>query len=87
LVLLAQDYNARVTPWKIDESEFEKLDSVKDKAKFLLGYAILAPSGHNTQPWKFSVTDDGVMVYADPARRLPVANPDDRELWMSVPPR
>jgi hypothetical protein len=79
-----EDYNARATPWMIDEADFASSHSLKDKAKFLLSYAVLAPSGHNTQPWQFGLTDDGVLVYADYSRRLPVANPDDRELIMSV---
>ncbi|MHB8893678.1 MAG: Acg family FMN-binding oxidoreductase [Candidatus Geothermincolia bacterium] len=78
------DYNARITPWKIDESNFSSLKTLEEKAKFLLGYAILAPSGHNTQPWRFGLLEDGILVYADYSRRLPVANPDDRELVMSV---
>ena len=52
--------------------------------ELLLRYAILAPSGHNTQPWLFRIAEDGVEVYADYSRRLPVADPGDRELLMSV---
>lgn len=77
-------FNARTTPWEIDESNYSTLGSLKERARFLVGYAVLAPSGHNTQPWKFGPVDDGVLVYADYSRRLPVANPDDRELLMSV---
>lgn len=79
-----EDYDARVTPWMIDESDFAEAHTLEDKAKFLLRYAVLAPSGHNTQPWQFGLTEDGVLVYADYSRRLPVSNPDDRELVMSV---
>jgi hypothetical protein len=79
-----EDYDARVTPYMIDESEFAAVHTLEEKAKFLLRYAVLAPSGHNAQPWQFGLTGDGVLVYADYSRRLPVANPDDRELIMSV---
>ncbi|MEA2489007.1 MAG: hypothetical protein QOH21_799, partial [Acidobacteriota bacterium] len=51
---------------------------------FLLRYAILAPSGHDTQPWSFRITAHGVEVMADYSRRLPVVDKDDRELLMSV---
>lgn len=82
---MARDYyDPRTTPWNIDESEFEGLDSVEQRAKFLLRYAILAPSGHNTQPWKFGVSDEFISVYPEPARRLPVADPEDRELRLSL---
>ncbi len=45
--------------------------------------AVLAPSSHNTQPWWFRVDGDVLEVHADPARALPVNDPDDRELVMS----
>jgi nitroreductase len=48
-----------------------------------LEHAILAPSSHNTQPWRFRVREGGVDLFIDRTRRLPVADPDDRELTMS----
>jgi hypothetical protein len=50
----------------------------------LLRSAVLAPSTYNTQPWKFRVTADGVDVYADYTRRMPVADPGGREMMMSI---
>jgi nitroreductase len=38
--------------------------------------AIRAPSMHNSQPWRFRLRDGVIDVYADPARRLPVSDPD-----------
>jgi nitroreductase len=46
--------------------------------------ATLAPSGHNAQPWTFMMVDDGVAVFPDLTRRLPVVDPDDRELYVSL---
>ncbi|NUT33842.1 MAG: nitroreductase [Hamadaea sp.] len=46
--------------------------------------AIAAPSVHNTQPWRFHLHDDAIDVYADRGRRLEVADPDGRELIISV---
>lgn len=37
--------------------------------------AIRAPSMHNTQPWRFRRRPDGIDVFADDGRRLPVADP------------
>ena len=78
------EFEPRHTPWHIDESEFWELDDPKAQREFLLRYAVLAPSGHNTQPWNFHITDAGIEVYADYTRRLPVADPNDRELLISI---
>ena len=52
----------------------------------LLGAAIKAPSGHNSQPWLFSLSADGsgILVQPDYSRRLPVLDPHDRELYISI---
>jgi nitroreductase len=39
--------------------------------------AVLAPSLHNSQPWRFRLIDGAMQVRADPSRRLPVADPGD----------
>jgi hypothetical protein len=51
--------------------------------RFLLGFAVQAPSGHNTQPWRFRVSDGRLQLHADRSRALPVADPEHRELVMS----
>lgn len=43
-----------------------------------------APSGHNTQPWKFSFTGHTLTIIPDFDQSLPVADPDHRELWISL---
>ncbi|MBD0255019.1 MAG: hypothetical protein ICV83_04805 [Cytophagales bacterium] len=50
----------------------------------ILRSAALAPSGHNTQPWKFSYREGVIRIFPDFTRRLPVADPDDRELYISL---
>lgn len=49
----------------------------------LVKYAVLAPSSHNSQPWRFRVADGRLEVLADPSRTLPVVDPDGRELVIS----
>jgi nitroreductase len=43
-----------------------------------------APSHHNAQPWAFRVQAGAVEVYADRSRRIPVADPEDRQLFLGV---
>jgi hypothetical protein len=51
--------------------------------KLALRYAVRAPSGHNTQPWRFEINDGRLHLYADRSRRLPVVDPADRALVIS----
>lgn len=70
--------------WRVPESAFPREGTLTEKARFLLRYAVLAPSSHNTQPWLFTVTDDEVRLFADLDRWLTVADPDKRELYVSL---
>jgi hypothetical protein len=49
----------------------------------LIDAAGAAPSIHNTQPWRFSVTDDLIEIHGDPDRMLWVADPKGRALYLS----
>ncbi len=51
----------------------------------LITQATLAPSGHNTQPWRFSIQDDGtICIVPDLSRTLPIVDGDNRELFISL---
>ena len=52
--------------------------------KELVRYATLAPSGHNTQPWKFSIGENNIRIFPDFTRRLLVVDPDNLELDISL---
>jgi hypothetical protein len=69
--------------WDVREADFPNTGTPVEQLCFLLHYAVLAPSVHNTQPWLFKVVDDAVELYADRTRALPVIDPDDRELTIS----
>lgn len=49
----------------------------------LVEAAVLAPSSHNTQPWRFALRARAIDLLADRLRALPVNDPDDRELAIS----
>ncbi len=67
-------------PWDVSESDFPAMGTPAEQLRFLLNYAVLAPSRHNAQPWLFKVDGNTVELYADRSRSLPVMDPDDREL-------
>lgn len=46
--------------------------------------AVLAPSVHNSQPWRFVATPAGLEIFADRARQLAVLDPSGRQLILSV---
>lgn len=43
----------------------------------------LAPSLHNTRPWRFLLSDGALEVQSDPSRRLPVVDPTGRQMVIS----
>lgn len=45
--------------------------------------ALRAPSVHNTQPWRWRITDDTVELHADWNRHLVATDPDRRDLILS----
>lgn len=72
-----------LSAWDVNVNDWPKDSDIDEKLKFLIRYAILAPSGHNTQPWLFKITQGSIELYADRTRCLPVVDPDDRELIIS----
>ncbi|MCL9758171.1 nitroreductase [Frankia sp. AiPa1] len=54
-----------------------------DLARVAVEAAVLAPSIHNSQPWRWRLRDDVLELSADLARAAPVADPDHRQLVMS----
>jgi nitroreductase len=88
MTMLARDAHALFdpvrTPFGVDERHFPVAGPLEDQFRFLLRYVILAPSTYNTQPWRFAVSENGIEVYADYARRMPVADPGNRELLLSI---
>jgi len=62
----------------------EKGSSVLDQKKEIIRLATLAASSHNSQPWKFQISGENIQIHPDYTRRLPVVDPSDRELWISL---
>ncbi|MCW3054444.1 MAG: nitroreductase family protein [Chthonomonadales bacterium] len=70
--------------WQIDAEDFPRQGTPDDRLKFLLRYAILAPSVYNTQPWIFSVDGDTIQVFIDTTRWVQSGDKDQRDLYLSV---
>jgi hypothetical protein len=63
----------------------EEIPELDDQSIAILHYASLAPSGHNTQPWYLKkIGRFDWVIGADPARRLPAVDPQNRELLLSM---
>lgn len=52
--------------------------------KEIVRYATLAPSGHNTQCWRFRLENRSIAILPDLSRRTPVVDPDDHHLFVSL---
>ena len=50
----------------------------------MVEYGIKAPSGHNTQPWKFRLNENSIDVYPNFSKELPVIDVNHRELYISL---
>lgn len=68
---------------RVSEEEYPVSGTAAQKLRFLVNYAVLAPSTHNRQPWLFFLGPDYIDLYADWSRALPIVDPKGRELILS----
>ncbi|MDO8493199.1 MAG: nitroreductase family protein [bacterium] len=71
-------------PWAVDYKDFYNLTEKEDRLKFLLRFALLAPSSHNSQPWRFKISDNKIFVYPEEKRALPKSDKNGRQLHLSL---
>src|SRR3569833_1394451 len=50
----------------------------------VIRFATLAANGHNTQPWRFRISDREIRITPDLSRRTPAVDPDDHHLYVSL---
>lgn len=50
----------------------------------LVRFATLAANSHNTQPWKFTLSDKHIAISPDLSRRCPAVDPDDHHVFASL---
>jgi hypothetical protein len=72
---------ASSSTWRHSDSTDLPLPSAQRE---LVRYATLAANSHNTQPWRFQLSDHCILVLPDPLRRVPAVDPDDHHLFASL---
>jgi hypothetical protein len=65
-----------------ESTRHDAVRTMTEQAGYLIGVALRAPSLHNTQPWRFTVSGDAIELYADTSRQL-LMDPDGREMLIS----
>src|SRR3989344_126196 len=70
--------------WDIEVDDFKKIISDEDKIKFIIGFGVLAPSSHNSQPWSFLIEKNVIHIFKETSRRLSVGDTNDRLLYISI---
>lgn len=72
-----------LNPWHVSPDDFPSDSYASDQLEYLLAYAVLAPSNHNSQPWLFRINTADVEIHADRRRAIRAVDPYDRELTIS----
>jgi len=70
--------------WQIDPKDFPWQGTSGDRLKFLIQYAVLAPSVYNMQPWIFSLDGDTIQVFIDTTRWQQAVDAEQHDLHLSI---
>ncbi|MEK7187545.1 MAG: hypothetical protein AAB691_01700 [Patescibacteria group bacterium] len=70
--------------WEVKIEDFPESSSIVEQLRFLLRFAVLAPSSHNSQPWSFKIEGNSIFVFPEKSRRLPESDKNDRQLYISL---
>lgn len=70
--------------WEIDLDDFYLVNDKGCRLKYLINFAVLAPSSHNTQPWKFLIEGSDILILPDYRRSLKVSDNNNRQLFISL---
>jgi hypothetical protein len=88
LVLAAIGHNyismGSVGDYEAEAAKLREMLAIDPELKEFVRYATLAANSHNTQPWKFALSESDIRITPDYARRTPIADPDDHHLFASL---
>ena len=73
----------RTSPRAATDADFPTGAPLAEQLEALLNWAVLAPSVMNTQPWRFAIEEEAVLLFADRTRQLTHVDPEGRELILS----
>ncbi len=65
-LMVKNNYSA----WNVDPLGFDEITSDIEKLKYFARFAVLAPSGHNSQPWTITAGKDSITITIDKVRHL-----------------
>ena len=81
---LDYDEQVRQTWHSLPQEQVMRSTETTREMRELVHYATLAANGHNTQPWRFAIQENTIEIHPDYTRHLPVVDPTDRALWISL---
>ncbi len=83
--LLSSCSGIRRSSFKTNELLPDEIAELDDQSIAILHFASLAPSGHNSQPWYVKKSNRFEWIIgANPDRRLPEVDPQNRELLLAI---
>jgi nitroreductase len=82
--LVVADRTSAMASYSDAQRKLRRALSADPSSLDLIRFATLAPSGHNTQPWRFRLRSDGIDILTDTIRRTPVVDPDDHHLYVGL---
>jgi hypothetical protein len=72
-----EEYGTSVAETRLALNQFpETVDFIR--------YATLAANSHNTQPWRFKISESGIEILPDMARQIAIVDPDNHHLFASL---
>ncbi|MBD3310955.1 MAG: hypothetical protein GF349_00470 [Candidatus Magasanikbacteria bacterium] len=70
--------------WNVKVDNFPHDKNLRKQLEFLIKFAVLAPSTHNSQPWLFKIEKNRIEIRKNPSQTLDVADPNDNLMYISI---